>query len=143
MVWRKGGQKRLHALARVNWVSNEYPFFPFLLQPGKIRVPPSCILWSTRGHSKVRAIRALHCFINLGKLRGCFKCGEYSLSLHYQCGDLCNFFFFLRVAPVAYGSSQTQGEIGAASACLHHSHSIAGSEPHPRPTPQLTATLDP
>jgi len=29
---------------------------------------------------------------------------------------------------VAYGSSQTRGQIGAAAASLHHSHNNAGSE---------------
>ena len=52
-------------------------------------------------------------------------------------------FFFLRAAPVAHGHSQARGHIGAAAAGLHHSPSNARSEPHLRPTPQLTATLDP
>ena len=43
----------------------------------------------------------------------------------------------------AYVSSQARGLIGAAAADLHHSHSNMGSEPHLRPTPQLTAMLDP
>ena len=30
---------------------------------------------------------------------------------------------------VAYGSSQARGQIGAAAASLHHSHSNSGSEP--------------
>ena len=42
-----------------------------------------------------------------------------------------------------YGSSQTRGRIGAAAAGLRHSHSNTGSGPHLRPTPQLTAVLDP
>ena len=44
---------------------------------------------------------------------------------------------------VAYRSSQARGGIGAAAACLHHSHSHTRSEPHLRPTPQLMAMLDP
>ena len=46
----------------------------------------------------------------------------------------------LRAAPVAYGSSQPRGLIGAAAAglCHSHSHSIMGSEPHLQPTPRLT-----
>ena len=36
------------------------------------------------------------------------------------------FFFFLRVAPVAYGGSQVRGLIKAVAAGLRHSH--AGSE---------------
>ena len=46
-------------------------------------------------------------------------------------------------APTAYGGSQARGQIGAVAASLHHSHSNARSEPRLRPTPQLTATLDP
>ena len=42
-------------------------------------------------------------------------------------------------APAAYGSCQAGGRIGAVAASLHHSHSNMGSEPHLRPTPQLTA----
>ena len=48
-----------------------------------------------------------------------------------------------RVESVAYGISQARDPIGAAAANLHHSHSHAGSKPHLRPTPQLTATPDP
>ena len=54
------------------------------------------------------------------------------------------FFFGLsRAAPMAYGGSQARGQIIAVAAGLHHSHSNARSKPHLRPTPQLTATLDP
>jgi len=55
------------------------------------------------------------------------------------------FFAFSRAAPVAYRGSQATGLIGDVAAGLHHSHSNSnvGSEPHLRPTPQLTATLDP
>ena len=38
------------------------------------------------------------------------------------------FFFFLMAVPVAYGSSQARGQIGAAAAGLQHSHSNSGSE---------------
>ena len=44
---------------------------------------------------------------------------------------------------MAYGTSQARGQTGAVAASLHHSHSKLGSEMHLRPTPQLTATLDP
>ena len=37
-----------------------------------------------------------------------------------------------RATPSAYGSSQVRGQIGAAAAGLHHSHSNAESEPHLR-----------
>ena len=39
-------------------------------------------------------------------------------------------FGLFRAAPMAYGGSQAKGQIGAAAAGLHHSHSNAGSEPH-------------
>ena len=60
------------------------------------------------------------------------------------------FLFFLsfflglfRAIPMAYGSSQARGRIGALAAGLYHSCSNTGSKPFLRPTPQLTATLDP
>ena len=52
-------------------------------------------------------------------------------------------FCLFRVTPVTYGSSQARDRIGATAAGLHHRHSNARSEPHLRPTPQLTATPDP
>ena len=52
-------------------------------------------------------------------------------------------FDFPRATPVAYGGSQARGRIGAVAAGLHHSHSIAKSELHLGPTPQLTAMPDP
>ena len=52
------------------------------------------------------------------------------------------FFVFSRASRMAYGGSQARGRIRAIAAGLHHSHSIAGSEPQ-RPTPWLTATPDP
>ena len=48
-----------------------------------------------------------------------------------------------RAAPTAYVGSQARGPIGAVAAGLHHSHSNTGSQPRLRPTPQLTATLEP
>ena len=53
------------------------------------------------------------------------------------------FFCLYRAAPVASGGSQVRGPFGAVAASLHHSHSIAGSEPRLQPTPQLTARPDP
>ena len=44
---------------------------------------------------------------------------------------------------MAYGGFQARGQIGAAAAGLRHSHSIAGSKPPLRPTPQVTAMPDP
>ena len=40
------------------------------------------------------------------------------------------FFFLFRATPVAQGSSQARGGIGAVAATLHHSHRNVGSEPH-------------
>ena len=51
------------------------------------------------------------------------------------------FFFLFMAAPVAYGSSRARGQIGAAAAGLHHSHSNTGSELHLGPMLQLVATL--
>ena len=53
------------------------------------------------------------------------------------------FFGLFWAAPAAHGGSQARVRIGAIAAGLHHTHSNIGSEPHLRPTPQLTATLDP
>ena len=52
-------------------------------------------------------------------------------------------FCLLRATPVAHGGSQARDLIGAVAAGLHHSHSIARSEPHLRPIPQLMVTPDP
>ena len=49
-------------------------------------------------------------------------------------------FCFFRAKPVVYGGSQARGQIGAVAACLHQSHSNAGSEPR---LLQLTAMPDP
>ena len=56
-----------------------------------------------------------------------------------------SFFFFchFRATPTVYGSSQARGWIKAVATGLHHSHSNIRSKPRLRPTPQLTATLDP
>ena len=56
---------------------------------------------------------------------------------------ISNHFFFFKATPAAYGSSRARGEIGATAAGLRHSQSNTRSEPHLRPTPQLTETLDP
>ena len=53
------------------------------------------------------------------------------------------FFCLFRAEPTAYGGSQARSLIGAEATGLHHSHSHTRSELHLRPTPQLTATLDP
>ena len=51
------------------------------------------------------------------------------------------FFFFLRAAPAAYGSSQARGWIGAATASLHRSRCNAVSKPHLWPLLQLAVTM--
>ena len=53
-----------------------------------------------------------------------------------------NFFFLFRATPTAHGNFQARGRIGPAAASLYHSHSNARSEPHLRPTLQLTETPD-
>ena len=40
------------------------------------------------------------------------------------------FLVFFRAAFAAYGCSQSRGQIGAAAACLHHSHGNARSVTH-------------
>ena len=48
------------------------------------------------------------------------------------------FFFLLKTAPVAYGSSWARGCIRATAMYgLRHSHSNKGSKPHLQPMPQL------
>ena len=42
----------------------------------------------------------------------------------------CSYLFFFRAAPATHGSSQARGQIRAAAAPPHHSHSIEGSQPH-------------
>ena len=48
-------------------------------------------------------------------------------------------FLLFRATPTAHGGSQARGQIRATAASLRHGHSNAGSEPHLRPTPELTA----
>ena len=52
-------------------------------------------------------------------------------------------FAFSRAAPAAYGGSQARSPIGAVATSLCQSYSNTGSKLRLRPTPQLTATLDP
>ena len=53
------------------------------------------------------------------------------------------FFGFSRATSEPYGGSQARGLIGAVATGLRQNDSNAGSEPHLRPAPQLTATPDP
>ena len=48
-----------------------------------------------------------------------------------------------RATPEAYGGSRARGQIGAAAASLHHSHSNTGYKSSLGPIAQLTATPDP
>ena len=52
-------------------------------------------------------------------------------------------YLLFRAVPMAYGSSQDRGWIGAAAMSLYHSQSNEGSKTHLWPTPQLTAMPDP
>ena len=51
-----------------------------------------------------------------------------NLNMHIQNKNTC-FFLFIGT-PMAYGSSQGRGQIGAVAASLHHSHSKARSLTH-------------
>ena len=53
------------------------------------------------------------------------------------------FVCLFRATPAAYGNSQAKGQIETVAASLRHSHRNAGSDPHLRPTPELTAVPDP
>ena len=57
--------------------------------------------------------------------------------------NLLLLFCLFRAMLLACESFQARGQIGAAAATLHHSHSNLGSELHLLPTPELTATPDP
>ena len=52
-------------------------------------------------------------------------------------------FFSFLATPTAYWGSQARGRIRATAVSHSHSHSNARSEPRLRPTPQLTAMLNP
>ena len=65
---------------------------------------------------------------------------QYDLSLYWS---MTFFPLIFRAAPVADGSSQAMGQIGATAASLCHSHSNTGSELSLQPTPQLMAIPDP
>ena len=58
--------------------------------------------------------------------------------------QLLNKFSFLpRATPMAYGSFQARGWVGAAAASLHHSHRNTGSETYLQPLLNLVSTLNP
>ena len=68
----------------------------------------------------------------------CFHCATtgtprgviINLTLHV----ILLFFFLFRAAPVAYGGSQTRGQMGATTVSLCHSHSNTGFKLHLWPT---------
>ena len=62
---------------------------------------------------------------------------------YYQIPFFYFWTLFFRAGPMASGSSQARGRIGAAAASLRHSHSNVASEPHLQPMPQCTTTPDP
>ena len=63
---------------------------------------------------------------------------------YFLISKLLLFFFLLyKSTTVAYGGFQARGRIRAEAAGLHHSPSNNGSRLSLRPTPQLSATLDP
>ena len=73
-----------------------------------------------------------------------FKCCRSVAFFPFLFYNLIMFFaFFFRAESMAYGSSQTRGQIRVIAASLHHSHSNRGSKPHLWPTLQLTAMQDP
>ena len=63
------------------------------------------------------------------------------------CGAINSIFFFFlvfsRAALVANGGSQARGQIGAVATSPKQSYNNTGSKLGLRPTPQLTAMLDP
>ena len=62
--------------------------------------------------------------------RICFHCTAMVTPISFFSFFFFCFFIlvFSRTAPTACGGSQARGLIGAVAACLHHSHSNAGSE---------------
>ena len=74
---------------------------------------------------------------------------------HPPCSAESSFYYFIlfyfiyfilllfTATPMAHDGSQARSLIKAIAACLHHSHSNAGSEPRLQPPPQLTAMLYP
>ena len=68
---------------------------------------------------------------------------SYHIHFYFLIFNFIYLFFLFRAAPLAYGSSQARGQIGATISSLHHSHSNTGSKPRLQATPQLTAKPDP
>ena len=81
------------------------------------------LLWVYMGIQISAQDPALNYFVYIHRSRTAGSYGSF-LSL-----------FLLFLGPTAYECSQARGRIIGTAACLHHSHSNMGSEPHVRPTP--------
>ena len=69
---------------------------------------------------------------------------KYSIAAFTLTLILFSFIFLLfRATPVACGTSQARGQIGAAAASLYHSYRNAGSKLCLPPIPQAVAMPDP
>ena len=97
-------------------------------------------LFSHMGHYRI--LSRFPCAIEVGS---CYKFILESnfIFFIYLFFNFLSFFAISWAAPTAYGGFQARGPIGAVATSQHQSHSNAGSEPHLRPTPKLTATPDP
>ena len=149
--------------ARVRRVSRSDLGVLFLIEPEIVWIKPSglgkrmCVPSSIQGRWLMRTDRVAQSSLMtcVGKEPG-KDCVCVYVELNHCCIPETNttvwvsstpitffLFFLLRAALLAYGRSQARGWIRATSVSLRHSHSNAESEPRLRPTPQLTATLDP
>ena len=84
--------------------------------------------------------------VNDSKEQYCSSGQKVDLGVEVKWRDqFTNLFCFLFLGPHSqYMDVPRPGvKSGAVAAGLRHSYNTSGSEPHPRPTPQLTATADP
>ena len=93
-------------------------------------------------HFQAETLRSMDTQWFVGR-QSCERCPDCLLEGLYFLFFFFCLFAFSRTTPAAYGGSQARSPIRAAAAGLHHSHSNVGPKPHLRPTPQLTAMLDP
>ena len=124
----------------------------FLTCWATVGTPINGIFWWTWSFvvNKVTNFRLFHLWLLfiVGFLKKLFTSLIFSYIVLFQYFKRLLFFLFglfafSRVAPMAYGGSQARDLIGAVATSLRQSHSNSGSESCLRPTPQLTATLDP
>ena len=108
-----------------------------------------CVFVGIYVHCRQTGRQVDHIFVNQSSVDerlGCFYVlaivNSAVMNTEVHVSFLFCLFAFSRAAPVAYGGSQATGLIGTATTGLRQSHSNVGSEPHLRPTPQLTATPD-